>query len=194
MLHCWWSVWLSFFLIHWKRSVLLYYFYIHGSWEKCFKTEPSYQFNTTRLWSEVKRSLTSEIFLSKIGNALWVDFHWTHSQQQFCMRTNNITDQTVGNMPTYICQIINLIPDGPNRTPKRQKRFHWLDIFCWANWWNIKLILILQAFPIFFQGLVVSKLSFSSIMLVFVFQIKLNKNLNSQLLSHHSILSHTFEL
>ena len=115
-------------------------------------------------------------------------------KQQFCMRTDNITDQTVGNMPTYICQIINLIPDGPNRTPERQKRFHWLDIFCWANGWNIKLILILQAFLIFFQGLVVSKLSFSSIMLVFVFQIKLNKNLNSQLLSHHSILSHTFEL
>ena len=139
-----------------------------------------------------------ELFFNSLKN---VQYFFTiciyighEKKQQFCMRTDNITDQTVGNMPTYICQIINLIPDGPNRTPERQKRFHWLDIFCWANGWNIKLILILQAFLIFFQGLVVSKLSFSSIMLVFVFQIKLNKNLNSQLLSHHSILSHTFEL
>lgn len=139
-----------------------------------------------------------ELFFNSLKN---VEFFFTISmyighekKQQFCMRTDNITDQTVGNMPTYICQIINLIPDGPNRTPARQKRFHWLDIFCWADWWNIKLILILLAFLIFFQGLVVSKLSFSSIILVFVFQIKLNKNLNSQLLSHHSILSHTFEL
>ena len=139
-----------------------------------------------------------ELFFNSLKN---VEFFFTISmyighekKQQFCMRTDNITDQTVGNMPTYICQIINLIPDGPNRTPARQKPFHWLDIFCWADWWNIKLILILLAFLIFFQGLVVSKLSFSSIMLVFVFQIKLNKNLNSQLLSHHSILSHTFEL
>ena len=139
-----------------------------------------------------------ELFFNSLKN---VEFFFTISmyighekKQQFCMRTDNITDQTVGNMPTYICQIINLIPDGPNRTPARQKPFHWLDIFCWADWWNIKLILILLAFLIFFQGLVVSKLSFSSIILVFVFQIKLNKNLNSQLLSHHSILSHTFEL
>lgn len=139
-----------------------------------------------------------ELFFNSLKNVQYfftISIYIGHEKkQQFCMRTDNITDQTVGNMPTYICQIINLIPDGPNRTPERQKRFHWLDIFCWANGWNIKLILILQAFPIFFQGLVVSKLSFSSIMLVFVFQIKLNKNLNSQLLSHHSILSHTFEL
>ena len=139
-----------------------------------------------------------ELFFNSLKNVQYfftISIYIGHEKkQQFCMRTDNITDQTVGNMPTYICQIINLIPDGPNRTPERQKRFHWLDIFCWANGWNIKLILILQAFLIFFQGLVVSKLSFSSIMLVFVFQIKLNKNLNSQLLSHHSILSHTFEL
>lgn len=139
-----------------------------------------------------------ELFFNSLKNVQYVftiSIYIGHEKkQQFCMRTDNITDQTVGNMPTYICQIINLIPDGPNRTPERQKRFHWLDIFCWANGWNIKLILILQEFLIFFQGLVVSKLSFSSIMLVFVFQIKLNKNLNSQLLSHHSILSHTFEL
>lgn len=139
-----------------------------------------------------------ELFFNSLKNVQYfftISIYIGHEKkQQFCMRTDNITDQTVGNMPTYICQIINLIPDGPNRTPARQKRFHWLDIFCWANWWNIKLILILLAFLIFFQGLVVSKLSFSSIILVFVFQIKLNKNLNSQLLSHHSILSHTFEL
>ena len=139
-----------------------------------------------------------ELFFNSLKNVQYfftISIYIGHEKkQQFCMRTDNITDQTVGNMPTYICQIINLIPDGPNRTPERQKRFHWLDIFCWANGWNIKLILILQAFLIFFQRLVVSKLSFSSIMLVFVFQIKLNKNLNSQLLSHHSILSHTFEL
>lgn len=139
-----------------------------------------------------------ELFFNSLKNVQYfftISIYIGHEKkQQFCMRTDNITDQTVGNMPTYICQIINLIPDGPNRTPARQKRFHWLDIFCWANWWNIKLILILLAFLIFFQGLVVSKLSFSSIIVVFVFQIKLNKNLNSQLLSHHSILSHTFEL
>jgi len=49
------------------------------------------------------------------------------------MRTNNITvqlaDQTVGNMPTYICQIIKLIPDGPNETPNCQKQFHWFEKF-----------------------------------------------------------------
>ena len=122
-----------------------------------------------------------ELFFNSLKNVQYfftISIYIGHEKkQQFCMRTDNITDQTVGNMPTYICQIINLIPDGPNRTPARQKRFHWLDIFCWANWWNIKLILILLAFLIFFQGLVVSKLSFSSIILVLILILVLFFNL-----------------
>ena len=69
-----------------------------------------------------------ELFFNSLKNVQYfftISIYIGHEKkQQFCMRTDNITDQTVGNMPTYICQIINLIPDGPNRTPARQKRFH----------------------------------------------------------------------
>ena len=74
-------------------------------------------------------------------------------------------------MPTYIGQIMKLIPDGPNDGPNFDKFFH-LKKTRWANNWQyIKLILSLQAFLIFFKGVEVSKLSFSLIISAFLFQI-----------------------
>ena len=82
-----------------------------------------------------------------------------------------MADQTVGNMPTYICQIIKLIPDGPNDGPNFDKFFIWKKLAEQTNWQYIKLILNLQAFLIFFKGVEMSKLSFSLIISAFLFQI-----------------------
>ena len=131
----------------------------------CYRTILSIKYDKIIIWSRIwsKKKPPSEVLLYSRDWKRAVSWFPLNAQQQFCKRTNNITvqlaDQTVGNMPTYIGQIIKIIPDGPNETPNCQKQFHRFDwVFIWkkladqTNWQYIKLILNLQAFLILFQG------------------------------------------